>query len=133
MMIDMPRPRYQYVQREVSKHGTVAWYFRIGDGPRTRLKGEYGSQEFVACWKALMAGESVEVVPASKHTLQWLVEKYQKSAEWKALKLSTQRMRANILKRVCDTGGKLLISEVNRKVIAAGTAEEAHPLLRSLS
>lgn len=120
MMSDMPRPRYQYVQREVSRHGKVNWYFRIGDGPRHRLPGDYGSKEFVAAWKAHMAGEDVEAQVAGKHTLQWLVDKYQASAEWKALKVSTQRMRANILKNVCKTGGNLLVPQINRKVIASG-------------
>lgn len=120
MMLDMPRPRYQYVQREVSRHGTVSWYFRVGDGPRTRLRGEYGSKEFIAAWQALMAGESLEKTSVNRHTLQWLVDKYQQSADFKGLKQSTQRVRTNILKRVCETGGKLLISQINRNVIAAG-------------
>lgn len=120
MMIDMPRPRYQYVQREKSRHGKVVWYFRIGDGQRQRLPGEYGSPEFVAAWKSHMAGETIEAAPVGKHTLQWLVNKYQSSAEWKGLKRSTQRMRENILKNVCKTGGALLVSTINRKVISDG-------------
>lgn len=125
MIADMPRPRYQYVQREVTRHKKVAWYFRVGDGPRHRLLGEYGSKEFVAAWKALMAGEAAEAQPAGKHTLQWLVDKYQKSAEWKALKLSTQKVRANILKKACENGGALLVPQITRKVIAAGRDRRA--------
>jgi integrase len=120
MIPDMPRPRYQYCQREVSRHGKVTWYFRVGDGPRQRLPGEYGSTEFVAAWKSCMAGEAIEPQQAGKHTLQWLVDKYQASAEWKALKTSTQKVRANILKNVCKTGGTLLVPSINRKVIASG-------------
>lgn len=125
MIPDMPRPRYQYVQREVSRHGTVVWYYRVGNGPRHRLPGDYGSAEFIAAWKAHIAGEPVEAQPAGKHTLQWLVEKYQASAEWRALRTSTQRMRANILKNVCKTGGGVLISKIDRKVIAAGRDRRA--------
>lgn len=125
MIAGMPRPRYQYVQREVSRHGKVVWYFRMGDGPRHRLPGEYASPEFVAAWKAHIAGEAIEARPAAKHTLQWLVDKYQASAEWKGLKASTQRMRANILKNVCDTGGAMLLPKIDRKVIAAGRDRRA--------
>lgn len=121
----MPRPRYQYVQRQVSRHGKVVWYFRIGNGPRTRLPGEYGSDEFVSAWKALIAGESIEKPIASRHTLQWLVDKYQQSAAFKGLKESTQANRRNILKVVCKTGGTLIASQINRTTIAAGRDRRA--------
>jgi integrase len=124
-MEDMPRRRYQYVQRQVTRHGSVVWYFRVGDGPRTRLPDEYGSKEFVEAWKALMAGQSIEKQSAGKHTLQWLVDKYQQSAAFKGLKASTQANRRNILKKVCETGGRLLISQINRTTIAAGRDRRA--------
>lgn len=124
-MEDMPRRRYQYVQRQVTRHDTVVWYFRIGDGPRTRIRGEYGSKEFVAAWRALMAGQSLEQEPAAKHTLQWLVDKYQQSAAFKGLRESTQSNRRNILKVVCKTGGKMLVSQITRATIAAGRDRRA--------
>lgn len=125
MIPDMPRPRYQYVQRQVTRHGTVVWYFRIGSGPRTRLPGEYGSKEFVEAWKALIAGQSIEKPQPSKNTLQWLVDKYQQSAAFKGLKGSTQANRKNILKAVCETGGKMMISQITRTTIAAGRDRRA--------
>lgn len=121
----MPRPRYQYAQRQVTRHGNVVWYFRIGDGPRTRLPGEYGSKEFVEAWKALIAGQSIEQAAPAKHTLQWLVDKYQQSAAFKGLKQSTQTARSNILKAVCKTGGKMLVSQITRSTIAAGRDRRA--------
>jgi len=124
-MLDMPRPRYQYVQKQTTRHGKTVWYFRIGDGPRTRMPGEYGSDEFVNAWKTLMAGATIEHQPAGKYTLAWLVEKYESSAAFKTLKASTQRMRKNILKAVCQTGGKLLISQIDRAKIAAGRDRRA--------
>lgn len=124
-MEDMPRRRYQYVQRQVTRHGSVVWYFRVGDGPRTRLPDEYGSKEFVEAWKALIAGQSIEKQSAGKHTLQWLVDKYQQSAAFKGLKASTQANRRNILKKVCETGGKLLVSQITRTTIAAGRDRRA--------
>jgi integrase len=119
-MEEMPKPRYQYVQRQVTRHGNVVWYFRIGDGPRTRLPGDYGSPEFVKAWKALISGELIVAQPAAKHTLQWLVDKYQQSAAFRGLKSSTQANRRNILKKACETGGKILTSAITRSTIAAG-------------
>lgn len=57
MIEHMPRPRYQYVQKQTSRHGKLVWYFRIGTGKRSRLPGEYGSEEFIAAWRTLMAGK----------------------------------------------------------------------------
>jgi integrase len=122
---DMPRPRYQYVQRQMTRHGTTVWYFRMGKGPRSRLPGEYGSDEFVSAWKVLLAGGAIEAQPAEKHTLQWLVDKYQQSAAFKTLRASTQTQRSNILKGVCKTGGSMLVAHIDRSTIAAGRDRRA--------
>lgn len=95
--------------------GDLGWF---GKGP-----GDYGSEEFVKAWKALIAGDTISQQPASKHTLQWLVDKYQQSAAFRGLKLSTQANRRNILKKVCENGGKMLISAITRATIAAGLAQ----------
>lgn len=125
-MEDMTRQRYQYVQKQTTRHGRVVWYFRIGEGPRTRMKGAYGSPEFIAQWRSLVAGTDVAADAApSKFTLKWLVGKYEASAAFKALAPTTQRMRSNILKVVCETGGKLLVSQVTRSTIAAGRDRRA--------
>ncbi len=56
MIEDMPR-RLPYLQRERTRHGRVAWYVRLDRGARIRIRGEYGSPEFVevvpgrACWR----------------------------------------------------------------------------------
>jgi integrase len=124
-MEPMPKPRYQYVQKQTTRHGKIAWYFRIGDGPRTRMRGKYGDDEFVAMWKSLMSGAAIEKQPAGKHTFEWLVSKYEASADFKLLKKSTQRFRSNVLKTVCKTGGKLLVANVTRQIIAAGRDRRA--------
>jgi hypothetical protein len=40
--------RPKHIQHEISRHGRLVYYYRIKDGPRIRLHGEYGSPEF---WK----------------------------------------------------------------------------------
>lgn len=39
MMVEMPRPRPPHLQRQVTQHGKVVWYVRIGRGPRVRIRG----------------------------------------------------------------------------------------------
>ncbi|TPW26159.1 integrase [Martelella alba] len=122
----MSRKRYQYVQKETSRHGRTVWYFRIGNGKRTRLHGEYGSDQFVAEWRTLVASaETTMPDQASKNTLQWLVDRYHESAAFKGLAPSTQRMRKNILKSVCQTGGKLVLTQITRQTIASGRDRRA--------
>ena len=48
----MARPRPPYLLKERTRHGATAWYVRKGDGPRTRIKGVYGSPEFMAAYEA---------------------------------------------------------------------------------
>jgi len=56
-MSDMPRPRPQYLQSEWTRHGKRVWYVRVGTGPRIRIKGEYGSAEFMEAYHAAVKGE----------------------------------------------------------------------------
>lgn len=89
-------------------------------GASSRIPGEYGSPEFIAEWRRLIAGQEKADAPPNKHTFAWLVAKYQESAAFKGLKASTQANRRNILKKVLINGDKVLISHITRARIAAG-------------
>lgn len=117
----MPRNRPPHLQREVTRHGTVVWYHRIDDGPRTRIRGEFGSPEFMAAYQAAEAG--VPIAPpakAGKGTLAWLLEQYRDSAAWLALSAATRRQRENIFKHVLETAGRERASQITAKTIKAG-------------
>ena len=124
-MPDMPKPRYRHVQKQTTRHKKTVWYFRIGNGPRTRMPGQYGDAEFEAAWRELIAGKPIHPAKSSKNTFGWLVEKYQKSAEWKALKPSTQAMRRNILKRACENGKDVPLSRITRQKLAKARDDRA--------
>lgn len=107
-MVGMPRPRYPYTHREVTRHGTVVWYFRKGRGPRTRLPGSFGSAEFQAAYYAILAGRPVEArAIAPKSSLRWLVDRYLESGRFTKLSPETQEMRRRVLLSICKTGGNL--------------------------
>jgi hypothetical protein len=77
---DMPRPRPQHLHREINRHGDPAWYVRVGKGPRIRIKGIYGSQEFKDAYQAALIGR--RALPPNgdvKGTLQWLANLYRQS------------------------------------------------------
>jgi hypothetical protein len=55
-MPDMPRPRPPHLRREVTRHGTVVWYVRLGEGPRIRIRAVFGTPEFDAEYRAALNG-----------------------------------------------------------------------------
>jgi hypothetical protein len=58
----MPRPHLPFVQRQVTRHGRRIWYFRRNRSePRVRLPDLYGSDEFMAAYRACLAGQPIVV------------------------------------------------------------------------
>ena len=56
-MIDtVPRPRPPHLVRQVTRHGAVVWYVRVGKGQRIRLRKDYGTPEFEAEYQAAISG-----------------------------------------------------------------------------
>lgn len=123
-MPDMPKRPYPHVQQETNRHGKIAFYYREGKGKRVRLKGEYDSPAFKKSYAAAVAKAADEPAP-SRHTLAWLIDRYQASAAFKALRPSTQKMRANILKRVAIKSGKAPLKELSREGVAQGRDDRA--------
>lgn len=128
-MAGMPRQRKPYVQKEINRHGNTVWYFRRGDGPRTRLRGDYESVEWLRDYEAAFDGKKPDDAPkVAKGTLKWLVQQYKDSGRFLNLAVETQKMRGRILNTVCKTGGDLKISDITPKMISAGRVRrEAKP------
>jgi integrase len=123
----MPRNRPPHLLREVTRHDTVVWYHRIGDGQRTRIHGEYGSDAFMAEYRAAEAG--IPVAPPAKAgngTLAWLLEQYRDSAAWLALSAATRRQRENIFKHVLEKAGLEVAGKITVKTIKAGLERRRH-------
>jgi hypothetical protein len=55
-MDDMPRPRPPHLHRQVTQHGRVVWYVRIGKRSRTRIRAAFGTPEFDTEYQAALAG-----------------------------------------------------------------------------
>lgn len=120
-MSAMPRPRKPYIQKEVTRHGKVVWYFRRGKEKRIRLPGVYGSKEFNAAYDAALSGQpKPETHKAARSSLRWLVNEYYVSGRFKRLAEGTQRNQRQVLERICETGGKLNFRVLERRDIQAG-------------
>lgn len=127
MIGDMGRNRPPHVLLEHNRHGKPVWYHRIGDGPRTRLRGEYQSPEFMAAYHAAESGTPVAPpAKAGKGTLAWLIAQYRDSAAWLALSPATRRQRENIFKHVLEKAGSELAGKITAKTIKAGLERRRH-------
>lgn len=122
-MIDtMPRPRPPGLHREVTRHGRVIWYYRDGHGPRIRINGEYGTQEFKEAYEAAKSGSEAPGSPTktSPHSLAWLIDRYRESIAWASLSPATRRQRENIFKHVIASAGREPIARITKQSINAG-------------
>ncbi|WEK04533.1 MAG: tyrosine-type recombinase/integrase [Candidatus Devosia phytovorans] len=121
-MRTMPRPRKPYVQREKTRHKKTVWYFRKGDGPRVRLRGDYESPEWLADYDAALGIINSDPAPAkaTQGTLGWLIDRYQDSLTFANLAAGTQKARRSILKRVKETGGTLKLAQISRGTVVSG-------------
>ena len=99
----MPRPRLPFVQLQVTRHGRKVWYFRRGRSePRVRLPDLYGSDEFIATYRAFLAGQPRVVRnqrQAPKTKFKGLIDLYLRSSEWQAYKSMTRKTRGHIYEK----------------------------------
>ena len=121
-MDDMPRTRDPYLLKETTRHKTTVWYVRRGDGPRIRIRGEYGSPEFKANYLAAISGSAIaapepKVLTGSMH---WLWDRYRETTSWSQLSSATKRQRENIMVHVLETGGAKPYGNVTEATIEAG-------------
>ena len=124
----MARRRPPYLLKESTRHGKTVWYVRKGDGPRTRIKGDYGSPEFMAEYEAAIRGEADRAPAKAKDaqgSLAWLIARYRDSAAWTALSMATRRQRENIFKHVIDSAGSFAFASIDKGDIAAGRDKRA--------
>lgn len=122
MMMTMPRPRPPNLQMRRSRHGKTCWYVRIGRGPLVRIRGEFGSTEFMTAYDAAVRGERPAAKPNKSKvgTLAWLIERYREVEAWTSLSLATRRQRENIFLQVIKTAGREPYTAITTKTIASG-------------
>jgi integrase len=117
----MPRPRPPHLQRQVTRHGKIVWYVRVGHGPRTRLRAEFGTPEFDVEYRAALEGKPVERKRDSVvGSLVWLFDRYRETTTWTSLSLGTRRQRENIIRGVLAQAGHEPATAIKRANIVAG-------------
>ena len=117
---EMPRPRPPHLVREVTRHDSVVWYVRVGQGPRTRMREPYGSEAFWRDYRRAVEGKPVAAKPgATVGTLAWLIAQYVASAEWTDVSAATRKQRHAIYRVVEGTAGDKPAREISQRDILA--------------
>ncbi|WP_273756833.1 tyrosine-type recombinase/integrase [Bartonella sp. MM73XJBT] len=122
----MPKPRPPYLLKEITRHGKIIWYVRIGHGKRIRIRGTYGTQEFVDNYKMAIAELQGLILPKSKTgkltegSFAWLLKQYFNSSDWHSYAKATKRQKETILMKVCDSIGNIPYKAIEKKHIIAG-------------
>lgn len=89
---------YPFLSRDVSRHGQVRYYARIG-GRRLRVRGEPGSSAFQTAYEAALATlRGFDAPVSAEGTFKRLGELYEASAAFRSLDIQSQRTRRAILK-----------------------------------
>jgi len=117
----MPKPRFPNLRRERTRHGRTVWYYRQDDGPRIRIKGEFGTDEFIESYKSALSGpyQSSKKMELRTGMLGGLLSSYRKSAAWTSLSPTTRKQRDALFASFGDALG-VQFAEITRKEIAAG-------------
>src|SRR5215471_9312276 len=102
----MPCPRSPFLRREVTRHGTVVWYVRKGEGQRVRIRAAFGTPAFDAEYQAaLNATPRPAKGGPTAGSIAWLIDRYQETNAWAKLSKATQRQRQNMFAQVIKAAG----------------------------
>lgn len=97
----------------------MVYYVRVGQGPRTRLRDEFGTDAFWTAYRAALSGAPVKEKGPATGSITWLIARYVESAEWSDLSAATRKQRHAVYRAVETTIGARPAREVLKKDILA--------------
>jgi integrase len=125
----MTRLRLQYIHRFRDRHGKVRHYFRRDGFKRVPLPGLPGSDQFMAAYRAALAGDTAPKLPIGATrtrpgTVAALVVSYYSSSEFRALSEATQATYRGIIERFRAEHGDKRVALLGREHIAKMMAKK---------
>ncbi|MET3559766.1 integrase [Bartonella japonica] len=122
----MPKPRPPHLVKQITQYGKIVWYVRIGHGKRIRVRGTYGTQEFVDNYKSALAELQGIIPPKPKAgklvegSFAWLLKQYLNSSHWHSYSNTTRKQTEYILMKINDSIGNIPYQTIEKKHIIAG-------------
>ncbi len=110
LMVKLP---LKYLVKDVDRHGNVRIYFKRAGQAKVRIRGEFGSEEFMTAYDAALRAVPTALPPRSLNdarqapagSLRWLVAQYIDSADFARLGPTTRARRRTMLEGVCKIIG----------------------------
>ena len=101
----------------------MAFYVWRRPGPKIRIRGEYGSREFMRAYREALFGEAKP--KAAPGSLSELISAYKQSRAWReGLSAATRKTRDQFFRKIEAAAGAKPINEIDRAMIVA-TREKA--------
>jgi integrase len=119
-----PTKPYPFVYRDIDRQGAQRWRLRAPGRPTTTIKGEFGSPDFAANYRAAMEGSvathrsvatDCRSVPSKHGTIDALVRTYLRSAAFDRLANASQKMRRRLLEGFAVKHGALPVARMERR------------------
>jgi integrase len=124
----MPKPRLPFLHHERTRHGRMIWVVRVGHGPRTRLRADFGSAAFMQEYRAAVEDPRAHRPLKGEGTFEWLWTLYQRSPAWASLRPATQRDRTRLMRVALERAGNQPLEVFTRKfIVASRDARSATP------
>lgn len=97
----------KYVVKDQDRHGNIRFYFRRGKDKKIRLKGDFGSDEFMKAYDSALKGLVINCESSTciKGSFEDICNRYYRSLEFSLLDVKTQNWRRSALNRICSTKG----------------------------
>ena len=121
----MPRSRPPHLHRETNRHGKTVWFYRVGKGPRTRIRSDFGTSAFRIEFEAAKSGATITTKATLITSLAWLIARYRETGIWLELSPATRKQRENIFLHVVQTAGRTAYTTITQATIAAGRERRA--------
>jgi hypothetical protein len=114
MRINKP---YPFLCSDIDRQGRKRWRLRVPGRPTVTMKGEFGSPEFAANYRAAMEGEAAKpaLVAGRQGTFDALGRTYLNSAAFAQLAAETQRGRRRLVEGFVSKYGHLSVAGLRRE------------------
>jgi integrase len=108
---------YPYLYKDTDRQGEVRWRLRMPGRKTVTIKGQFGSPEFSANYRAATEGTPVERtgLPSKHGTMAALARSYLRSAAFAALAPATQRARRYLVENFIGKYGTLPVAGLERR------------------
>jgi integrase len=112
---------YPYLYRDRDRQGAVRWLLRAPGRKAVTIKGQYGSSEFAAAYRAALEGTAPEqIATTARHgTIAALARTYLLSATFAALAPDTRRVRRSHVEKFAEEFGKQSVATLERRHVVA--------------